>query len=160
VALASWRNRLESIELVRTQEGGRLSDFFEHPQGAAILKHEVLRRYLPVYAGKTGSRTSVVFVDGYAGPGRYADGSPGSPEVMVQTARALSELRTIHIHCVFVERDRELRERLQHLLVDLLDDQDSEVLDGSIEDRLGQVVDDAAGKSLFLFGSSLVCVGG
>lgn len=151
MALASWRYRLGSTELVRTQEGGRLSDFFEHPQGAAILKHEVLRRYLPVYAGKTGSRTSVVFVDGYAGPGRYADGSPGSPEVMVQTARTLSELRTIHIHCVFVERDRELRERLQHLLVDLLDDQDSDVLDGSIEDRLGQVVDGAAGKSLFLF---------
>jgi three-Cys-motif partner protein len=111
----------------------------------------VLRRYLPVYAGKTGSRTPVVFLDGYAGPGRYADGSPGSPELMVQTAQALSELRTIDIHCVFVERDREHRERLQRLLVDELGDQDSEVLHGRIEDRLGQVVAGAAGRSLFVF---------
>jgi three-Cys-motif partner protein len=150
--LGSCRYRPDSTELLEMlQEGRRLSHFFEHPQGAAILKHEVLRQYLPVYAGKTGSRTSVVFLDGYAGPGRYADGSPGSPEVMVQTARALSDLRTISIRCVFVERDREHRERLQHLLLDMLDDHDSEVLDGSIEDRLGQVVEGAAGKSLFVF---------
>ncbi len=40
---------------------------------------------------------------------------------------------------------------LQHLLLDMLDDHDSDVLDGSIEDRLGQVVEGAAGKSLFVF---------
>jgi three-Cys-motif partner protein len=130
---------------------GDLSGFFDHPQGAAILKHEVLRRYLPVYAGKTGSQAPVVFLDGYAGPGRYADGSPGSPELMVQTAQALNELRTIDIRCVFVEREREHRERLQRLLVEELGDQGSNVLDGRIEDRLAQVVEGAAGKSLFIF---------
>jgi three-Cys-motif partner protein len=125
-----------------------LSDFFDEPQGAAVLKHEVLRQYLRIYGGKTGSRTGVVLVDGYAGPGRYADESPGSPELMVNTARAL---RTENVHCVFVERERRLREQLKTLLVGELGDQDSEVLEGRIEQRLEPIVHAAAGKSLFLF---------
>ena len=125
-----------------------MSDFFEEPQGAAVLKHEVLRQYLPIYGAKTGSRTHVVLVDGYAGPGRYADQSPGSPELMVKTARAL---RTANVHCVFVERDPRLREQLKALLVDELGDRDSEVLEGRVEERLEPIVHAAAGKSLFIF---------
>jgi hypothetical protein len=56
-----------------------VDQFFDEPQGAAKLKHEVLRQHLTIYASKTGRRTPVVFLDGYAGPGRYGDGSPGSP---------------------------------------------------------------------------------
>lgn len=125
-----------------------MSDFFEEPQGAAVLKHEVLRQYLPIYGAKTGSRTGVVLVDGYAGPGRYADESSGSPQLMVNTARAL---RTENVHCVFVERERRHRERLKALLVEELGDQNSEVLEGRIEERLEPIVHAAAGKSLFIF---------
>jgi three-Cys-motif partner protein len=125
-----------------------LSGFFGEPQGAAVLKHEVLRQYLRIYGGKTGSRTGVVLVDGYAGPGRYADDSPGSPELMVNTARAL---RAENVHCVFVERERRLREQLKALLVEELGDQDSEVLEGRIEEQLEPIVHAAAGKSLFIF---------
>jgi len=125
-----------------------LSHFFGEPQGAAVLKHEVPRQYLRIYGAKTGSRTPVVLVDGYAGPGRYADDSPGSPELMVKTARAL---RTVNVHCVFVERDRGLREQLKMLLVDELGAQESDVLEGRIEERLEPIVHAAAGKSLFIF---------
>jgi three-Cys-motif partner protein len=125
-----------------------LSDFFDEPQGAAVLKHEVLRQYLRIYGAKTGSLTGVVLVDGYAGPGRYADESPGSPELMVNTARAL---RTENVHCVFVERERRHRERLKALLVEELGDRDSEVLEGRIEERLQLIVQAATSKSLFIF---------
>ena len=126
-------------------EARLLSDFFGEPQGAAVLKHEVLRQYLRIYGGKTGSRTGVVLVDGYAGPGRYADESPGSPELMVKTVRAL---RTENVHCIFVERNRRLREQLKALLVEELGDQDSEVVEGRIEERLEPIVQASAGKSL------------
>jgi hypothetical protein len=105
---------VDSVAIVLGEARASLSDFFDEPQGAAVLKHEVLRQYLRIYGGKTGSRTGVVLVDGYAGPGRYADESPGSPELMVNTARAL---RTENVHCVFVERERRLREQLKTLLV-------------------------------------------
>lgn len=137
-ALASWEAR-------------HLSDFFGEPQGAAVLKHEVLRQYLRIYGAKTGSRTPVVLVDGYAGPGRYANESPGSPELMVKSARAL---RTANVHCVFVERERRLREQPKTLLVEELGDQDSEVLEGRIEERLEPIVQAATGKSLFIWAVS------
>jgi hypothetical protein len=47
------------------------SAFFDKPQAAAILKHQVLFRHLKVFASKTGSQSDgrVCFVDGYAGAG-------------------------------------------------------------------------------------------
>jgi three-Cys-motif partner protein len=67
---------------------------------------------------------------------------------MVKTAKAL---RAANVHCVFVERDRRLREQLTRLLVEELGDQDSEVLEGRIEERLEPIVQAATGKSLFIF---------
>jgi three-Cys-motif partner protein len=53
----------------------------------SVLKHDLLRRYLPIFAGKTGSRApGVVYLDGYAGRGRYEDGTPGSAERILQIA--------------------------------------------------------------------------
>jgi three-Cys-motif partner protein len=121
--------------------------FFEEPQGAAKLKHEVLRQHLAVYVRTTGSRASVVLLDGYAGPGQYAEGSPGSPRLMVDTAKALQDR---DVHCIFVERDRQHWHQLQELLAELGDD-DSEPLWGKLEERLDEVLVKAAGKSLFVF---------
>jgi three-Cys-motif partner protein len=49
-------------------------------------KHEILRRYLeawlPIMATWQGR---IVFVDGFAGPGRYSGGEPGSPLIALHT---------------------------------------------------------------------------
>lgn len=43
-------------------------------------KHEILRRYMNAWFPILGSyHGRVVFLDGFAGPGIYADGEPGSP---------------------------------------------------------------------------------
>ena len=57
-------------------------------QGAAVLKHAISKRYLPIFSAKTGSTSptgQVSYVDGYAGPGEYADGSGGSPVVALES---------------------------------------------------------------------------
>ena len=71
---------------------------------------------------KTGNLAPVVLLDGYAGPGRYNDGSLGSPQLMVETARKLQER---HVHCIFVEENPRHYQRLRGLL-DELEDDDSE----------------------------------
>jgi three-Cys-motif partner protein len=124
-----------------------MDGFFEEPQGAAKLKHEVLRQHLAVYVQTTGSRAPVVLLDGYAGPGQYAEGSPGSPLLMVDTAKALENR---DIHCIFVERNRNHWQQLRELLAELGDD-DSEPLWGKLEERLDKILAEAAGKSLFVF---------
>lgn len=66
--------------------------FFAGKQPAAVLKHELLARYVRVYVQKTGSTSKdkrVAYVDGYAGPGTYDDGTKGSPAVAVEIAKVV-----------------------------------------------------------------------
>ncbi len=72
----------------------------------SVLKHDLLRRYLPVFAGKTGSKSNgVVYLDGYAGRGRYEDGTPGSAERILQIAEEQSR-RGIGYRLFFHETER------------------------------------------------------
>jgi three-Cys-motif partner protein len=63
-------------------------------------KHEILRRYLggwfPIMS-RWNNR--IVFFDGFAGPGVYEDGSPGSPIIALKT---LLDQRQIRPECEFV----------------------------------------------------------
>lgn len=84
--------------------------FFQSKQAAAVLKHGILSRYPQVFATMTSVRSTrkrVVFLDGYAGPGRYDDGAPGSPLLAVETARRTAQWGR-DVDCLFVEKDRKL----------------------------------------------------
>lgn len=49
-------------------------------------KHDILRRYLGAWFPKVSSRESkLVYIDGFAGPGTYTTGEPGSPLVALDT---------------------------------------------------------------------------
>lgn len=95
-----------------------MAEFFGEPQAAAVLKHGILRRYLPVFATKTGSVAGeVVYLDGYAGPGLYTDGTDGSPSLALKTAHAIAGYRgkaslTGHL----IEKDKDSVDQLQALL--------------------------------------------
>jgi three-Cys-motif partner protein len=50
-------------------------------------KHQILARYLDAWFPILGKyNTKVIYVDGFAGPGCYLDGQPGSPIVALQSA--------------------------------------------------------------------------
>ena len=83
------------------------SNFFSSPQAAAIYKHQLIKRYIPAWAGKVGSTSTdkkVVVYDAYSGPGRYEDEAPGSPEILVDTAVAMANLRSVY--SVFSEKEQ------------------------------------------------------
>ena len=90
--------------------------FFQRKQAAAVLKHGILARYPLIFATMTGSQTGrVVYFDGYAGPGRYEDGSPGSPLLAVRSAaRTATWGRTVT--CFFCEKDMDYFTDLQRVL--------------------------------------------
>ncbi len=49
------------------------------------IKHEILKRYLDAWLPILGSWAGrIVFIDGFAGPGRYSGGEPGSPVIALQ----------------------------------------------------------------------------
>jgi hypothetical protein len=51
-----------------------------------LAKHRILRGYLQAWLPIVGtSFPRIRLIDGFAGPGHYADGEPGSPIIMLRT---------------------------------------------------------------------------
>jgi three-Cys-motif partner protein len=118
----------------------------------SVLKHDLLRRYLPVFAGKTGSKSNgVVYLDGYAGRGRYEDGTPGSAERILQIAEEQSR-RGISYRLFFHETERKNYAALKPVVDEYkargvqAEASPEEVIKG-----LRKVIDAARGLPLFLF---------
>ena len=88
-----------------------------HTQG----KHEVLKQYLaawwPIMAS-TNER--VLFVDGFAGPGKYAGGEPGSPLIALHSLidRKPDERMKAEVNFMFIEEDADRASHLRELLED------------------------------------------
>jgi three-Cys-motif partner protein len=81
-------------------------------------KHAILKRYLQAWFPKlTAYHGRVVFVDGFAGPGRYTGGEPGSPIVAVETVLAHQhDLSSKELVFLFVEEDAD---RHRHLVQEI-----------------------------------------
>ena len=119
------------------------TNFFDTPQAAALLKHGVLGRYLRVFVQKTGSTSAtkrVAYLDGYAGPGEYGDGSAGSPAVAVQTARTVAGAGggVTPIDGYFIESDPDSAQALKTFIAEK--GLHWPVFPGNIEDHLKTVV--------------------
>jgi three-Cys-motif partner protein len=93
--------------------------FFETRNPQAVLKHGILTRYAYYFAGRAGQATGgrVAFVDGYAGEGRYEDGSDGSPLLLAAQAERAGLIKR-DIKLAFVEPDADRRSRLKSALAD------------------------------------------
>lgn len=76
-------------------------------KGQTEIKHEILKNYLVPWLNKISETSSVVqYIDGFAGRGRYSDGSEGSPLIAMNVAsdRAESLSKKLQeIQCTFVE---------------------------------------------------------
>jgi three-Cys-motif partner protein len=64
------------------------SDFFDERKEWSRWKHEMLRRYLPKFAGIIGwTHRLIHYVDGFAGAGTYGDPPvAGSPLIAAELA--------------------------------------------------------------------------
>ncbi len=91
--------------------------FFGTRNPQAVLKHGILTRYAYYFAGRAGHATGgrVAFIDGYAGEGRYDDGSEGSP-LLLATQAERAELIRRDSKLAFVESDESRRARLESTL--------------------------------------------
>lgn len=118
-------------------------------------KHELLRRYfeawLPIMA-KWHNR--VVYIDGFAGPGRYSNGEDGSPVVVLKAARDHAYPVQTELICIFVENDQNRCDHLRGVLSDLSPSLPAyvkwEVVCGKFDEHLTQTFDllDAQAKAI------------
>ncbi|MDR7666253.1 three-Cys-motif partner protein TcmP, partial [Methanosarcina sp. Z-7115] len=84
-------------------------------------KHAILKRYLQAWFPILSSfNDRILYIDGFAGPGEYSNGEPGSPIIALETAidaaRDNKRKTNAEILFLFIEKDKERCEHLESLL--------------------------------------------
>lgn len=134
------------------------------PHSAA--KHRVLRSYLdgwiPVMAQairarkRAGGDARLLLVDGFAGPGRYATGEPGSPLIMIDALTshaAFDRLGEVSFNFLFIEHDARRVHNLHKeitALGELPSNVSIQVESGEYEATFARFVDDATERGNIL----------
>lgn len=117
----------------------------------SYLKHQLLDNYVPVFVNSLtkGTQHPVVLVDGYAGNGRYADGTPGSAEVLLKEA-----LNVPAASVALVEKDPKHHKELTAVVNEYRDRRSGDWIDLYLIDNrkaLPRILEKAARSHLFLF---------
>jgi len=81
-------------------------------------KHEILKRYFDAWLPIMTSWTVAVFIDGFAGPGSYAGGEPGSPIIVLDAATNHKPPIRGEVYFLFIEKDPRRFEILAKNLAD------------------------------------------
>lgn len=82
-------------------------------------KHEILHRYLKAWLPiMTTYNGSIIYLDGFAGPGEYIGGELGSPIIAIQTFlnHTHTSLRKKDVQFLFIEQDSARCKHLEQLL--------------------------------------------
>jgi three-Cys-motif partner protein len=95
-----------------------------HAEQHTLVKHAILKRYLdawiPILSRQARrvkrANQEILFIDGFAGPGEYENGEPGSPVIALTAALQHSVDFPVPIRFLFIEGDQERFERLQIVL--------------------------------------------
>lgn len=141
----SWGTGERGWATVTANEG-----FFDSLEPPAVLKHGILRRYPDVFSSAAGGATGrVVLLDGYAGRGRYNDGAPGSPILLLDTAARLSAFR--RVECVFVELQPDNYDVLKGVVEEHGGETPRTSLQGDLSRHLPEIMRSADGAALFAF---------
>ena len=84
-----------------------------------LAKHGILKTYLEAWAailGRSHLGPELLFVDGFAGPGQYLRGEPGSPIVALNSILEHDRTFLKNVRLIFIELDKE---RHAHLTIRL-----------------------------------------
>lgn len=121
----------------------------------SVFKHDLLKRYLPQFGGMTGTYSHdkrVVYLDGYAGEGRYENGDPASAEIALRVASSLGRTPGLTLECFFSEPRTKSFGRLQDVVqLYVTRGVKAHAHRGEVDGVLDRVVARAAREPLFLF---------
>jgi len=126
------------------------ASFFDKKRPWSERKDKILGYYLEPYLAKIAHLNKpVLIVDGFAGPGKFGDGSQGSPLIILEQAdRARTKRNAATIRCNFVEANPALEQQLAVLVGSR---PDCSVTLGLFTNALSEIAQLAKTHSLFLY---------
>ncbi len=108
-------------------------------------KHAILKRYLDAWLPiMSRYNEHLVLIDGFAGPGEYAGGEPGSPVIALDCALTHTrDLNRTELTYIFIERDDASRAHLESLLRSrtIPSNVSTQVLPGLFDERATKILD-------------------
>jgi three-Cys-motif partner protein len=108
-------------------------------------KHQILRKYLDAWLPILGTYNKrIVYVDGFAGPGRYTGGEPGSPIVALEAALTHQAKLPGELVFLFIEKSTDRADHLEGEIakLQLIASFKVQVERGSFADKLGKTLDE------------------
>ncbi|MGW7210018.1 three-Cys-motif partner protein TcmP [Streptomyces sp. NPDC054837] len=134
---------------------GTGGDYWKDKGLPSVFKHELLKRYLPQFGGMTGSHSDgkrVVYLDGYAGEGRYQSGEPASAEIALRVSSHFRARHGLTLECFFTEAQQksydQLRQVVEHYRAGGVP---AHVHRGEVDGVLDDVIQRSVRAPLFLF---------
>ena len=111
-----------------------------------IGKHLVFKYYFSRWLQILGSRhRSLLLVDGFAGPGQYDDGEPGSPLIALNSIRdqkSSGKFRDVKVVCLFMEEKQDRARHLRFLVKrNAPPDTECHVLEGQFSIHMTRLLD-------------------
>jgi three-Cys-motif partner protein len=89
-------------------------DFFAGKRPWSRIKDQILENYMSPYIAKVNKRGQPIFlIDGYAGPGEFEDGRPGSPLIMCQEAERFARGNW---SAIFINNERKYYNKLNQVI--------------------------------------------
>jgi len=124
-------------------------DFFQSKKPWSPYKDMILAYYLTPYLPKVCSLGKpVVVVDCFAGPGRFEDGTDGSPLIIAKAVRKIAE-RGKTVSALFIEEKRKYFQQLKESVKDYRDV--CRTVYGSFEDSAKEIADMGRNNTVFVY---------
>src|SRR5581483_4700754 len=115
-----------------------------------LAKIEIVRRYLYLWFSILGAHSAnkrLVYIDGFAGPGRYTNAEQSSPVAALQAAKAAIEkpgatLNDVSLNFLFVEKQPDLAASLEEVVKSSTWPSQIKyrVANGSFEEKVGGIL--------------------
>lgn len=125
-------------------------DFFKEKKPWSEVKDDLLGCYFKPYVSKIlHTYKPLVYVDCFAGKGKFEDGNPGSPLIaldIINECTCITTVDTVNINAIFIDLNY-----AADLIENLKGYSNTHIISGKYEDNILNILKDKAGSNIFLY---------
>lgn len=125
------------------------NSFFRGKRPWSKIKDQILGSYMVPYLSKVSKLNKpILIIDAFAGPGKFIDGTVGSPLIICQMAERHAKSQYL---AVFVNKNVEEHNSLKETLQGFIEKDKAIVMLGTAEELLGEIHQSLEDDTLFLY---------